>query len=384
MTERIGKEPSASSPEQSPERARRAAIVGCGVISKVYFEAGRRFESFDVVACSDVDEARAISAAESYGVRRLESLDAVVADPEIDIVVNLTPPGAHHGVTAAALRAGKHVYSEKPLSGSADEAAALLAAADAGGLRLGCAPDTFLGAGLQACRRLIDEGAIGTPVAAHAAILSHGPDHWHPDPTFFYQPGGGPLFDMGPYYLTALVSLLGPIRRVSGVGRASFATRTVTSAPRAGSIIDVKVPTHVSGVVEMSEGPLVTLTTSFDVWASTLPPIEIYGSEGTLGVPDPNRFGGPVRLWRRDGGWQEVELEGPYTEQSRGIGIADMSEAMRRSRPHRASGELALHVLEAMDCLLRSSEEGAAQELKTTTGRPAPLPTGLQDGKVDR
>jgi predicted dehydrogenase len=251
------------------------------------------------------------------------------------------------------------------------------------GLRVGGAPDTFLGAGLQTCRKLIDDGWIGTPVAATAFMLGRGPENWHPNPAFFYQPGAGPMFDMGPYYLTALVALLGPVRRVTGAARISFEERVVTAGQNYGMHIPVTTPTHVAGVMEFAAGPVATLVTSFDVWGANVPRIEIYGSEGSLSVPDPNTFGGPVRVHRYDGEWGEVPLTHGFAENSRGLGVADMATAMRSGRPHRASGELAYHVLDLMHAFHDAAREGRHIELASTAARPAPFPLGLTERAVD-
>jgi predicted dehydrogenase len=286
----------------------------------------------------------------------------------------LTVPGAHAAIAMKALLAGKSVYNEKPLAIERSEGQALLALAEQSGLRIGCAPDTFLGAGLQTCRRLIDEGAIGRPVAASAFMLGHGPEGWHPDPEFFYKHGAGPLFDMGPYYLTTLIALLGPINRVTSSAQISFPQRIIGSEPKRGQVIEVETPTHISGVLDFAGGAVATLVTSFDVWASTLPRIEIYGSEGTLSCPDPNIFGGPVRLWRTETRqWEDVPLVAGRSEQSRGLGVADMAAAMRAGRPHRASGEMAFHVLDTMHALIEASRTGRHVAVASACVRPDPL-----------
>jgi predicted dehydrogenase len=353
----------------------RVGLVGCGTISGVYLENARRFPILEVVACADLVPERAAARAAEYGIPNTCAVEELLADPGIDVVLNLTIPAAHAEVALAAVERGKSVYNEKPLTIDLGDARRLLAGAAAKEVRVGCAPDTFLGAGLQTCRRLIDEGAIGEPVAATAAMLCHGHENWHPDPAFYYQRGGGPLFDMGPYYLTALVALLGPVRRVTGSARASFPTRTVTSKPRSGETIRVEVPTHVAAVLDFASGPIATLVTSFDVWARENR-IEIYGSEGTLAVPDPNTFGGPVRL--RHAGqtrWRDVPLSHDHADNSRGLGLADLATALRTDRPQRASGELAFHVLEVMHAVHRASAEARHIELTTVVERPAPLPT---------
>ncbi len=279
----------------------RIGIIGTGNISPVYMSVCKSMAGLDLVACAGLNLEKARRVAEQYGIARACRVEDLLADADIQIVVNLTPPAVHAGVALAALSAGKSVYNEKPLALRREDARKMLEMADSRNLRIGCAPDTFLGAGLQTCRKLIDEGAIGFPVAATAFMLCHGHEGWHPDPEFYYQVGGGPMFDMGPYYLTALVSLLGPVARVSGSARASFPERTIGSAPKRGQKIKVEVPTHVTGLLDFANGAVATMITSFDVWGHTLPHLEIYGSEGTLSVPDPNTFGGPVRLWRAEG-----------------------------------------------------------------------------------
>lgn len=355
----------------------KVGLIGCGTISKIYLANARKLDDLEIVACADILPERARSRAAEFGVPRALSVEELLADPEVEVVLNLTIPRAHAEVGLAALEAGKSAYGEKPLAVRREDGARLLEVARSRGLRVGSAPDTFLGGGIQTCRRLIDEGAIGEPVAGLAFFMNHGHEHWHPDPDFYYQPGAGPLFDMGPYYLTALVSLLGPIRRATGSARATFPERTITSQPKSGTKIEVNTPTHVAGVLDFQNGAIATIVTSFDVWPSELPRIEIFGSEGTLSVPDPNTFGGPVRI-RRPGEreWTDVPLTHGYTANSRGLGLADLARAIREGRPHRASGELANHVLDAMQALLDASASGRHVEITTTCARPEPLPSG--------
>jgi predicted dehydrogenase len=272
------------------------------------------------------------------------------------------------------LQAGKHVYSEKPLATNRADGAQLLELAQRKGLRIGCAPDTFLGSGLQTCRRLLDEGLIGEPVAAVAFVTGRGMEMWHPNPDFFYQPGGGPMFDIGPYYLTALVSMLGPVRRLTGSARISFPERLITSQPLAGTTIKVNTPTHVTGILDFVNGSVATVITSFDVWAANLPYIEIYGSEGSLSLPDPNTFRGPVRMkLAQEEEWRDVPLLPGHTENSRGLGLSDMAAALREDRPHRANGEMAFHVLDLMQSFEESSTSGQHIEIRSRCERPAAL-----------
>ncbi len=356
-------------------------VIGVGDISGAYLNALRAFANVRVVACAALHLEHARRKAAEWGIPRACTPEQLLADPGVEIVLNLTVPRAHAQVARAALEAGKHVYNEKPLGTTRQEGSALLELASARELRLGCAPDTFLGAGLQTCRQLLDEGAIGQPVAASACVMLHGHEHWHPDPAFYYQPGGGPMLDLGPYYLTALVALLGPVRRVAGMTRATFHERVVGSEPRRGSRIPVQVPTHVAGVLEFASGPIATIVTSFDVWSHEVPLLEIYGAEGTLSLPDPNTFGGPVRLRRFDeASFREVPLSHGYADNMRGLGVADMAAAIRRERLQRCSGELAYHVLDVMQALQEASDSGAYVTLGSSCQRPAAMPAGATEG----
>jgi predicted dehydrogenase len=367
-----------------PTQKTKIGIVGCGTISKTYLQVAQTLEILDVVACADVIAERAQARAAEFGVPRALSVEELLADPEIEIVVDLTIPNAHGEVGLAVLEAGKSVYNEKPLAVTREEGRRLVDAAASRRLRVGGAPDTFLGGGIQTCRKLIDDGAIGEPVAAVAFMMSHGHESWHPDPDFYYQPGGGPMFDMGPYYLTALVSLIGPIRRVTGSARITFPERTITSQSKHGQKIQVNTPTHVAGVIDFARGAVGTIITSFDVWPANLPRIEIYGTEGSLSVPDPNTFGGPVRLWLPSTKeWTEVPLTHGYVKNSRGLGVADMAYALRSGRPHRANGDLAYHVLDVMHAFHDASADNRHVEVASTCQRPAALPVGLVEGTLD-
>ena len=361
----------------------KIGIVGCGNILGAYVSGCRAFELLEVTACADILPKKARAAAAEHGIPRAMSVSELLADPAIDIVVNLTIPLAHAGVSLAILESGHHLYSEKPLATERDDGRPVMQLAGEKGLRVGCAPDTFLGGGLQSCRKLLDDGWIGEPVGATAFMLSRGPESWHPDPAFFYQPGAGPLFDMAPYYLTALVHLLGPIKRVAGSTRITFAERIVTSEARFGERLPVSVPTHSTALLDFAAGPLATLITSFDVWRTTLPRIELYGSQGTLIVPDPNTFGGPVRLWRAgDENWRDMPLSHSDAV-TRGVGVADMATAIRSGRSHRASGDMAFHVLDVMQAVKESSAAGRHVMITSSCRRPDPLPLGLLPGRLE-
>ncbi|MCX7801137.1 MAG: Gfo/Idh/MocA family oxidoreductase, partial [Fimbriimonadales bacterium] len=263
----------------------RIGVVGCGNISGIYLHNLTSYEQTRVVACADLDLDRAREASERFGVPKACTTAELLEDPEVELVLNLTVPKAHFEVAEAALQAGKHVYNEKPLTVERTHAARLLRLARERGLLVGCAPDTFLGAGLQTCRKLIDDGAIGEPVGANAFMMCHGHESWHPSPEFYYEVGGGPMLDMGPYYLTALTALLGPIRRVAGSARKTFPSRTITSEPKRGKVVPVETPTHLVGVLDFACGAIGQITTSFDVWSHHMPLLEVYGSEGSLSVP---------------------------------------------------------------------------------------------------
>jgi predicted dehydrogenase len=361
----------------------KVGVVGAGKIFPAYVAGCRAFSMLELDAVADIDTARAAQQAAEHGVPRSLSVDALLADPQIQIVVNLTVPKVHAAVSLAAIVAGKHVYSEKPLAVERADGLRILQAAAERGVRVGCAPDTFLGGGQQTCRKLIDDGWIGEPVAAVAFMAGHGPESWHPNPDFFYQTGGGPLFDMAPYYLTSLVNLLGPVRRVAGSARISFAERIATSREHYGRRLPVEVPTHVAALLDFAVGPVASLITSFDIWHANLPRIEIYGSEGTLSVPDPNIFGGMVRV-RRAGAaeWSEAPLLFD-AEVGRGIGVADLATAINSGRPQRASGELAYHVLDIMTAVEESSVDGRHVLLESNCARPTPLPLDLLRGELD-
>ena len=336
-----------------------------------------------MAACADLNPAAARAKAQQWNIPRACGVDELLADEKIAFVVNLTIPLAHEQVLLACLQAGKHVYTEKPFTVTREGARQVMARAAERGRRVGSAPDTFLGGAHQTCRKLIDEGVIGEPVAATAFMACHGHEHWHPSPEFYYQAGGGPMFDMGPYYLTDLVQLLGPVRSVAAFAKKSFAQRVITSAPKLGTRIDVQVPTHVAGTMLLASGVVATLVMSFDVWGHHLPAIEIHGTEGSLFVPDPNGFGGPVRLQRGRGKIEEVALTHGYTGNDRGIGLADMVRAVQHGREHRCNERVAYHVVDLMHAFHDASEQRAVIDLASTCDRPAALPTGLVEGDWD-
>jgi len=345
--------------------------VGCGNISGIYFKNLGEFAETEIVACADLDLSRAMEAAAKNGIPKALDPESLLNDPEVDLVLNLTVPKAHGSVALAAVNAGKHVYNEKPLTIERSDAKALLERAEAKGVRVGCAPDTFLGGAHQTCRAIIDEGMIGEPVACHAFMLCHGHESWHPSPEFYYEIGGGPMLDMGPYYLTALINLMGSIRRVTGSTRITFPSRTITSQPKAGKVIEVEAPTHYAGIMDFASGAVGEITTSFDIWSHKLPLISIYGTEGSMIVPDPNGFGGEVFVrTRQSSDWELVPNRFGFTENARGVGVRDIALAIAEGRPHRASGALAYHVLDAMHGFDDASKQGTHIELTSGVARP--------------
>jgi predicted dehydrogenase len=356
-------------------------IVGSGFISRAYLRAAEDFPNVRIIACSDVNMAAAEEKAREFRIQA-QSVEELLGNPNVDLVLNLTVPQSHGSVALRAIEAGKHVYSEKPLALSTKEAAQLLSAAEAKGRRIGVAPDTFLGGGQQTARSLIDSGVIGKPIGGAAFILLPGHEIWHPSPDFFYQPGGGPVFDMGPYYLTALVNLLGPIQRVTSIGSRAFDEREIQSGPRSGERIPVPILTHFTALLEFATGPVVSFHASFDVKEHTHWPIEIYGTEGTLQVPDPNTFGGPVRLLKLRKSVTEVPLGHGFADRNyRIIGVAEMANAMEKDRPHRASAELGYHVLEVMAAIVEGGGKGSA--IVSRCDRPAALPPQPRLGILD-
>ncbi|MFF4503532.1 Gfo/Idh/MocA family protein [Streptomyces sp. NPDC001401] len=354
--------------------AHRIGVVGLGVISRAYLDTLLGHPAIRVTAVADLDAARSAAvAAELPGARAL-TVEALLSSPDVDTVLNLTVPAAHAEIALGAAGHGKNVYGEKPLAATLVDAQAVMEAAEKAGVGVGCAPDTVLGTGVQTARAAVEAGSIGRPQFASAVMVTPGHERWHPHPDFYYTAGGGPLLDMGPYYLASLVHLLGPVRAVIGAAGRLRTERVIGSGPRTGERIPVEVDSHVSGVLEHVGGALTTITTSFDGVATTAAPIEVHGETGTLTVPDPNGFDGEVRLFELgDTGWRTLPPSAGYVGGARGVGLLDFIAADGRRAP-RASGDLALHVLETMTALLRSSAEGRRIELTTSTPPPALVP----------
>jgi predicted dehydrogenase len=348
------------------------AVVGCGNISNQYLKNLPRFPDVKVLFCADIDTERAKSQAAAYDVPEAGTVQQALDHPGVELVVNLTIPAAHAEVANAAVEVGKHVWNEKPLTLDVDTGDALLITARKKGVRVGCAPDTVLGAGLQSARRLIAEGAIGTPLTALTLVQGPGPERWHPDPEFLFGVGAGPLFDLGPYYLSTLATLFGPANRVAAVSRKARGTRVIGSGPRAGTEFSVDVPTYVAGLAEYAAGQAAQLLFSWDSPLSRQGFVEITGSEATLAVPDPNQFNGDLRI-RRVGeqDWTVVPSAGATA--GRGIGVVDMVRAIRCGGPHRASGEIALHVLEMMTAIERSAVTARFEPVESGFDMPEAL-----------
>lgn len=360
----------------------KIGVIGCGNISPAYFNASQKFKSVQITACADMRLEAAKARAAEYKLEAM-TVDALLDSKEIEVVLNLTTPQSHVELNMRALEAGKHAYSEKPLGIDRAEGKKSVDLARKKKLLLGCAPDTFFGGGHQTCRKLIDDGWIGRPVAGTAFMMCRGHERWHPNPAFYYLNGGGPMLDMGPYYLTALVNMLGPVKRVCASTAKTFKERICTCKERNGERLPVEVQTHQAGVVDFASGAVVTVVMTFDVWRGDHNPIEIYGTEGSLKVPDPNGFGGKVLVSRKGGDWSEVPLTHGYAENFRSVGMVDMAMASRSGRAHRCSGDLAYHVLEVMQSFAESSAQGRHIDIKSACERPAPLPLGLMDGELD-
>lgn len=361
-------------------------IIGCGNISAAYLKLAPNFKGMRIAACADISESAARARAEEYGIQA-KPVEDLLSDPSIDIVVNLTIPAAHFEVTKSILEAGKHAYSEKPFALSLEQGKELGKAAREKSLRIGSAPDTFMGGAHQLARLAVDSGKIGRVATGACFVQSPGMEMWHPNPDFFFQPGGGPVLDLGPYYVSNLVQLLGPVRRVGAIGKKVSERRTITSEPRRGEIIKVEIPTTFHSILEFESGALVTYVTSWDVWQHGHSSMELYGDQGTLHVPDPNFFGGEVRMTLRDSfvnglpGWDHPLSVPNHGSQAnyRGIGLAEMARAIMEGRQHRCSFEFALHAVDVMTAIIRSSETGQFLDIETSCERPEPF--GPEDAR---
>lgn len=361
----------------------RVGIVGAGFISAAYLKAARNFPELDIVSCADAQQSNAEKRGEEFGLK-VQNVDELLQDETVDLVLNLTTPQSHAEVSSQALEAGKHVYSEKPLTLKREDAEALLESARRNKVRLGCAPDTFLGGGQQTARKLIDDGAIGKPLGGTAFVLSAGPESWHPNPEFYYQTGGGPVFDMGPYYITTLINLLGPVTRVTSIARRGFDQRIFGAGPRKGEKFPVEILTHFNALLEFEQGAIISFHASFDVQGHSHLPIEIYGTNGSLQIPDPNYFGGPVRLLEKAGRWIDMPLSHGFGDGNyRILGAAEMACAIRANRQHRASDQMAFHTVEIMEAIVTGGESGKPVPIYSQCERPRALQPLPRFGVLD-
>ncbi len=345
----------------------KIGVVGCGNISDIYLKnLTQVFSNTQVVGVCDQVEEKAHQKARKYDIPQVMTLDQMLSNPKIDVVLNITVPKAHYEINRLALEAGKHIYCEKPLCITNAEAKEIMDLAAEKKLQVGCAPDTILGAGIQTCKELIERGEIGPIIGATGFMTCPGHEWWHPDPDFYYRKGGGPLLDMGPYYLTALVYLIGGISRVQGMGSIPQAQRVIHSEPKKGQMIDVETPTHITALMAFDQGCIGTMIMSFDTWYTHLPFIELYGSKGSICVPDPNSFGGPVWIRKaHEKKWTEVPISKPYNTNSRGLGLSEMIDSIQKGMLPISSGEMATHVLEVMNGILTCVEKKNDHEIRT-------------------
>lgn len=364
----------------------KVAFIGAGAISGIYLDnITKVFKNIEIAGVCDLIPERALNAKEKYNLPRVYAdMYEAFDDPEVDIILNLTRPYQHEQVTREALTHGKHVYTEKPLGITIEEGRGLVRLAREKGLMLGGAPDTVLGAGIQSCRKYIDSGMIGDVVGAAAFMICRGHETWHPDPDFYYQAGGGPMMDMGPYYITALVSLLGRVERLTAAGKKTFKKRLITSDPHAGETVDVAVDTYVLGMMQFESGALASIFTTFDVYYPGQARLEIYGSEGTMILPDPNTFGGPIRIFRPESGMsEELPILFDYAKNSRGLGLADMAAAISAGRAARAGEQQIMHVLDVLTGFERSAKSGQWLDMETPYTRHEPMKKAELPGRLD-
>lgn len=386
----------------------KIGIIGCGVISHTYIANIKAFFPWlEIASCADINTDKARDVTEKYAIAKACTVNELLKDKDIEIVINLTTPAAHTQINREILLSGKHLYCEKPLALSLVDAQDMVKLAKQQNLMLGCAPETFLGAALQTCRKLIDDGWIGKPVSATANMISHGPETWHSSPEFYYKKGSGPMLDMGPYYVTALVSLLGPIKKVACFAGIGSEKRRIYSDPLRGKEIDVEVPTTYTGIMEFEGDVHANINMTFDVWLSNLPRLEIYGTEGTLFVPDPNMCAGQIKIFRKEKvldyinskSYSEKDAKSYSTDFSslqevpqfcqqplnylRGLGVLDMAFALVNGRRHRANEELAYHVTEALLSFDTAAESNSVYQMESTCSRPEPLPRGMDFGELD-
>ena len=360
----------------------RVGIIGCGNISETYFECQNLFNNFNIVACADINIEAAKKSAEKYNVKAF-SVDDILANENVDLIINLTIPAAHKEIIIKSLNAGKHCFSEKPLAMNFNEGLEISELANSKNLYVGCAPDTFLGAAGQKARSLIEDNKIGNIVLGTFNLMSHGMEHWHPNPDFFFKPGAGTVFDVGVYYITQLVNLIGPIKSISSLSGTASPERIITSEPRNGEKIKVETPTTLMGTLEFHNNAKIQFFCSWDVWKHKHSTIELYGLEGSMIVPDPNFFSGDILMSHKEEDWQVINNDkmllgipnktdnnGDKIANYRGIGLSDMINAISNKRQSRCSLDLAVHVLEAMEGIIKSSDERVIYNMITKPSQP--------------
>ena len=360
----------------------KVGIIGCGNISETYFNCQNIFNNFEIIACADLNNEFASKSAEQFNVKAL-SVDDILSNKEIGLIINLTIPSAHKEIIVKSLNASKHCFSEKPLAMNMEEGLEIQKLSNEKKLYVGCAPDTFLGAAGQNARKLIEEDKIGKVVLGTFNLMSHGMEHWHPNPDFFFKPGAGPVFDVGVYYLTQLINLIGPVKSISSISGTATSERTITSEPRNGEKIIVETPTTLMGSLEFHNNAKIQFFCSWDVWKHKHSTIELYGLEGSMIVPDPNFFSGDILLSKKDQDWQTInndsmllgipnktDNDGSKIANYRGIGLSDMIDAITNQRQARCSLDLAMHVLEVMEGIITSSELNEVYHLKSKPKQP--------------
>ena len=382
-------------------RVFNVGILGCGVISRTYAADIKAFyPSLRLCACADIQASSSEKLAEEFGIQKTCTPEELLKSSEVEIIVNLTPPQFHVQLNRKIIEAGKHLFSEKPFAQTVKEAEDLVRLAEEKGVRIGSAPDTFLASGLQSMRYYLDAGLIGKPFFVTANMTNFGAETWHPNPAPFYQKGAGPLYDMAPYYLSALIALIGPIESICAFSAKPWEKRRVFTGPNAGTEIPVEIPTHYSSVLRMKSGVVISLNVSFDIFRSNLPMFEIYGDGGTLAYPDPNFGGGTPKVYRKEQYTDTIyqhtqsaldrretfrdlpELFTRAKDYSRGIGVLDLAGAIETGGRNRAGGEMIIHITEAIEGLIRSAEDGIIYRMRTTCERPAPLKPGCAADEV--
>ena len=360
----------------------RIGIIGCGNISETYFNCQKIFNNLEIIACADLNLDNAKKSAAKFNIK-YQSVEDILSNSEVDLIINLTIPSAHKEIIIKSLNAGKHCFSEKPLAMNFDEGKEIFELSKQKKLYVGCAPDTFLGAAGQKARSIIENNKIGNVVLGTFNLMSHGMEHWHPDPDFFFKPGAGPVFDVGVYYITQLINLIGPIKSISAISGTATAERTISSQPRSGEKIKVETPTTLMGALEFHNSAKIQFFCSWDVWKHNHSTIELYGLDGSMVIPDPNFFSGDILVSKKEEEWQNInndnmllgipnqtDNDGKEMANYRGIGLSEMIDSIKNQRQARCSLDLAMHVLEVMEGIIKSANEKKIYNLITQPSQP--------------